>query len=106
MYFLALSLTPFYQSHLHPLILAAIYAFNDVFSFCLKHNLSRLPHGDVRQFILGQIFCHLSTVFELFSTEDYVAWFQGRLGLFLSSLNAQNLGFLPSDMTCNSLAAM
>ncbi|XP_009893169.1 PREDICTED: uncharacterized protein LOC104295156 [Charadrius vociferus] len=78
-------------------------AFNEA---AMQRNLSQLPHGDVRRFILGQIFCHLSTVFELFSTEDYIAWFGGRLGLFLSSLNAQNLGFLPSDMTCNSLAAI
>ncbi|KAM6077808.1 uncharacterized protein LJ206_008263 [Theristicus caerulescens] len=81
--------------------------FMDAFNAAAKqHNVSQLPHGDVRQFILGQIFCHLSTVFELFSTEDYGAWFGGRLGLFLSSLNAQNLGFLPSDMTCGSLAAI
>ncbi|XP_014791659.1 PREDICTED: uncharacterized protein LOC106884650 [Calidris pugnax] len=81
--------------------------FMDAFNAAAKQrNVSQLPHGDVRQFILGQIFCHLSTAFELFSTEDYVAWFGGRLSLFLSSLNAQNLGFLPSDMTCNSLAAI
>ncbi|KAM6245086.1 uncharacterized protein M6G45_011218 [Spheniscus humboldti] len=81
--------------------------FIDAFNAAAEQrNLSQLPHGDVRRFILGQIFCHLSTVFELFSTEDYVTWFGRRLGLFLSSLNAENLGFLPSDMTCNSLAAI
>ncbi|XP_074960784.1 uncharacterized protein LOC142062389 [Phalacrocorax aristotelis] len=81
--------------------------FMDAFNAAAKQrNLPRLPRGDMRRFILGQIFCHLSTVFELFSTEDYVTWFGGRLDLFLSSLNAQNLGFLPSDMTCDSLAAI
>ncbi|KAK2543689.1 hypothetical protein Q9966_002553 [Columba livia] len=81
--------------------------FMDAFNAAAKqHHLSQLPHSDVRRFILGQIFCHLGTVFELFSTEDYIAWFGRRLSLFLSGLNAQNLGFLPSDMTCDSLAAI
>ncbi|XP_039348949.1 uncharacterized protein LOC120373936 isoform X2 [Mauremys reevesii] len=81
--------------------------FLDAFSAAAQqHHLPQLPHADVRRFILGEIFCHLSTVFKLFTTEDYAIWFGERLTLFLSSLDAQNLGFLPNDMSCDSLAAI
>ncbi|CAM4519061.1 unnamed protein product [Lepidochelys kempii] len=81
--------------------------FLDAFNAAAQQrHLSQLPHANVRRFILGEIFCHLSTVFKLFTTEDYVVWFRERLTLFLSSLHAQNLGFLPTDMSCDSLAAI
>ncbi|KAH1183587.1 hypothetical protein KIL84_014203 [Mauremys mutica] len=81
--------------------------FLDAFNAAAQqHHLPQLPHADVRRFILGEIFCHLSTVFKLFTTEDYAIWFGERLTLFLSSLDAQNLGFLPNDMSCDSLAAI
>ncbi|XP_065415088.1 uncharacterized protein LOC122174040 isoform X2 [Chrysemys picta bellii] len=81
--------------------------FLDAFNAAAQQqHLSQLPHADVRRFILGEIFCHLSTVFKLFTTEDYAVWFGERLTLFLSSLEAQNLGFLPNDMSCDSLAAI
>ncbi|KAG6927455.1 hypothetical protein G0U57_009826, partial [Chelydra serpentina] len=81
--------------------------FLDAFNAAAQQRqLSQLPHADVRRFILGEIFCHLSTVFKLFTTEDYVVLFGERLTLFLSSLDAQNLGFLPTDMSCDSLAAI
>ncbi|XP_033023594.1 uncharacterized protein LOC117056990 [Lacerta agilis] len=76
------------------------------FAFFLKHQLTQLPNLETKRFILGEIFCHLSGVLKLFTTEDYAVWFGQRLPLFLSSLDAQNLGFLPSDMSCDSLAAI
>ncbi|XP_063170917.1 uncharacterized protein LOC134505234 isoform X2 [Candoia aspera] len=81
--------------------------FMDVFNAAAKqHHLSQLPHLETRRFILGEIFCHLSGLLHLFTAADYDVWFGQRLHLFLSSLDAQNLGFLPSDLTCDSLAAI
>ncbi|XP_078237555.1 uncharacterized protein LOC140702574 [Pogona vitticeps] len=68
--------------------------------------LSQLPHPETRHFILGEIFCHLSGTLKSFSTEDYALWFGQRLPLFLSSLDAQHLGFLPVELACDSLAAI
>ncbi|XP_053221381.1 uncharacterized protein LOC128401859 [Podarcis raffonei] len=81
--------------------------FMDAFNAAAQqHQLTQLPNLETKRFILGEIFCHLSGVLKLFTTEDYAAWFGQRLPLFLSSLDAQNLGFLPSDMSCDSLAAI
>ncbi|XP_042293798.1 uncharacterized protein LOC121914457 [Sceloporus undulatus] len=81
--------------------------FLDAFNAAAEqHALSQLPHLETRRSILGEIFCHLSGTVKLFTPEDYSVWFGPRLDLFLSSLDAQNLGFLPDDMTCDSLAAI
>ncbi|ETE64600.1 hypothetical protein L345_09630 [Ophiophagus hannah] len=84
-----------------------IAEFMDAFNTAAKqHHLSQLPHLEMRRFVLGEIFCHLSGLIHLFTPADYDTWFGQRLHFFLSSLNAQNLGFLPSDLSCDSLAAI
>ncbi|XP_075755932.1 uncharacterized protein LOC102455891 isoform X2 [Pelodiscus sinensis] len=81
--------------------------FLDAFNAAAQqHHLTQLPHAEVRRFILGEIFCHMSTMFKHFSAGDYAVWFGERLTLFLSGLTAQNLGFLPLDMSCDSLATI
>ncbi|XP_048350113.1 uncharacterized protein LOC125431395 [Sphaerodactylus townsendi] len=72
----------------------------------LQKKLSQLPQSETRRFMLGEIFCHLSSAFPLFTAKDYTLWFGERLRLFLSSLDAQNLGFIPSGTSCDSLAAI
>ncbi|KAG8146491.1 hypothetical protein E2320_012816, partial [Naja naja] len=73
-----------------------IAEFMDAFNTAAKqHHLSQLPHLEIRRFVLGEIFCHLSGLIHLFTPADYDTWFGQRLHFFLSSLNAQNLGFLP-----------
>ncbi|XP_039221164.1 uncharacterized protein LOC120318037 isoform X2 [Crotalus tigris] len=84
-----------------------IAEFMDAFNAAAKqHHLSQLPHLEMRRFILGEIFCHLNGFIHLFTAADYYAWFGQRLHFFLSSLDAQNLDFLPSDLSCDSLAAI
>ncbi|XP_054848721.1 uncharacterized protein LOC129338473 [Eublepharis macularius] len=81
--------------------------FMDAFNAGAKQKqLSQLPHQETRRFILGEIFCHLSSLFPLFATKDYTVWFGERLYLFLSSLDTQNLGFIPSDVSCDALATI
>ncbi|XP_053327437.1 uncharacterized protein LOC128501828 [Spea bombifrons] len=82
-------------------------AFLDAFNLAAEEKqLTQLPSSEVRKFFIGEVFCQLGRRFSLFTTADFTNWLQVKLKLFTSGLNAKTLGFIPVDISCDSLAAI
>ncbi|XP_063788898.1 uncharacterized protein LOC134944245 [Pseudophryne corroboree] len=84
-----------------------IGAFLDTFNAaCSQNGITGITNAQVKSLFLGEIFCKLSSAFSSFTVNDYISWFQGRLTFFVNSVNAKALGFLPVDISCDSLSAI
>ncbi|XP_075421885.1 uncharacterized protein LOC142463257 isoform X2 [Ascaphus truei] len=84
-----------------------IGGFLDEFNLAAQQTgLTQLPSADIRKFLVGEIFCRLGSLFSVFTSDTYTNWFQIKLKLFISSMNAKTLGFIPTDITCDSLAVL
>ncbi|XP_056392657.1 uncharacterized protein LOC130285325 [Hyla sarda] len=68
--------------------------------------ITQIANVVVKNFFLGEVFCKLGSVFASFTASNYSEWFQGRLKFFNSALDAKALGFIPTDISCDSLAAI
>ncbi|XP_075037424.1 uncharacterized protein LOC142098477 [Mixophyes fleayi] len=86
---------------------ATIGSFMDAFNAAASQmGITSISNAQVKTFFLGEIFCKLGSAFSSFTSADYISWFQGRLTFFTSSIDAKALGFLPTDIDCDSLAAI
>ncbi|KAM8960372.1 uncharacterized protein RCH25_036064 [Pelodytes ibericus] len=71
-----------------------------------QKGLVQLPSATVRSFFLGEIFCKLGSHFVSFSASSFSDLFKNKLQLFSSALDAKTLGFIPTDISCDSLAGI
>ncbi|XP_073502325.1 uncharacterized protein [Phyllobates terribilis] len=86
---------------------ATVGKFMDAFNAGLVENgITQISNVQVRTFFMGEIFCKLASILSFFSASDYSQWFGGRLKFFISSIDARALGFIPLDISCDSLAAI
>ncbi|CAH2307396.1 Hypothetical predicted protein [Pelobates cultripes] len=81
--------------------------FLDYFNLAAgEAGLTQLPNSQVRDIILGEVFCKLGLKFPLFSASDFTNLFSDRLKFFTSGLSSKTLGFINTDISCDSLAAI
>ncbi|XP_077130531.1 uncharacterized protein LOC143785508 [Ranitomeya variabilis] len=78
-------------------------AFNDG---AAKNGITQINNVQVKNLLLGETFCKLGPSMSSFVASDYTLWFGIRLKLIISSIDAKALGFIPTDMSCDSLAAI
>ncbi|KAM4632465.1 uncharacterized protein O3C94_018983 [Discoglossus pictus] len=71
-----------------------------------QSGLTKLPSVEVRNFMADEIFCKLGSLFSSFSLERYSLWFGQYLHFFISGLSAKNLGSIPKDISCDTLALL
>ncbi|XP_069840173.1 uncharacterized protein [Dendropsophus ebraccatus] len=81
--------------------------FMDAFNAgAVKAGISQFGSAAVKKFFMGEIFCKLGSIFSSFTASDYTDWFQTKLKLFVPSIDAKSLGFISTDITCDSLGAI
>ncbi|KAM4632469.1 uncharacterized protein O3C94_018987 [Discoglossus pictus] len=71
-----------------------------------QSGLTKLSSVEVRNFMADEIFCKLGSLFSSFSLEQYNLWFGQYLHFFISGLSARNLGSIPKDISCDTLALL
>ncbi|KAM5151798.1 uncharacterized protein ACMZJ9_010051 [Mantella aurantiaca] len=89
------------------LTVQSIGLFLDSFNNAAEANgITEISNVAVRKLFIGEIFCKAGSGFASFSTSDYSDFFNHKLKLVLSSLDSKTLGFIPDDISCDSLAAI
>ncbi|CAJ0915211.1 unnamed protein product [Ranitomeya imitator] len=78
-------------------------AFNDA---AAKNGITQISNVQVKKLLLGDVFCMLGSSMSGFSASDYSLWFGKRLQFVIPSIDAKALGFIPTDISCDSLAAI
>ncbi|XP_072273097.1 uncharacterized protein [Pyxicephalus adspersus] len=85
----------------------SIGVFLDAFNAAAEKNgITAINNEAVRKFFIGEIFCKAGSGFTSFTESDYAEFFQNKLKVVLSSLDAKAFGFIPKDLGCDSLAAI
>ncbi|XP_069503380.1 uncharacterized protein [Ambystoma mexicanum] len=81
--------------------------FMDEFNLGVQQQgLTKLANADVKSMILGECICRLGPGLDAFTAADYYDWLNNKLHLFLDIFNAKILGFMPTGMSCDSLAVI
>ncbi|KAG8547834.1 hypothetical protein GDO81_027359 [Engystomops pustulosus] len=70
------------------------------------NSITEISNAPLKKFLMGEILCKLGSKFSSFAPKDYSTWFSENLKYFTSSMDAKALGFIPSDIGCDSLAAI
>ncbi|XP_040212389.1 uncharacterized protein LOC120943252 [Rana temporaria] len=84
----------------------SIGPFMDSFNVAAKMNgIAEINNAAIKGF-LGQVFCKAEPSFSSFTVADYRDFMENKLQMFLSSLNARSFSYIPTDIGCDSLAAI
>ncbi|XP_077306317.1 uncharacterized protein LOC143925739 [Lithobates pipiens] len=84
-----------------------IGSFLDSFNAAAKENgIPSISSAAVRKNFLGEIFCKVGSGFSSFTSANYGDFFENKLQLFSSSLDARSFSYIPTDIGCDSLAAI
>lgn len=84
-----------------------ISSFLDSFNAAAEANeITSINSAAVRKNFLGEIFCKVGSGFSSFTSASYGDFFQNKLKLFSSSLDARSFSYIPTDIGCDSLAAI
>lgn len=71
-----------------------------------QENITYIVNANVRDAILNLTLTALAPKFPVFQTSDYELWFQINLVVLLASFRPSDLVVIPTNLSCDSYAAM